>query len=705
MRNRNIIAAIMSARGSEAPPPAGVPVNSVAPVISGTLLWGNELTTTNGTWSNSPTGYTYQWKRNGSNISGATANTYITTLADWNQDITCEVTASNVSGSGTPAASNTLVPTTTEADLFHTTITVADGEANTFIRTPLHLHQPPAEGWPVVLWYNGDGGNNNVTTVVSGQAMSTSDNLTYTFASSVQRRRVVAKTVRVKVNGVAVGFGQFGGAITGTGITTGTVGGDLASTTNAAFSVTFSSSQAGNTITLDYVHSATFIEGVPQMVNRGDDFDERCIFIAVQNIGSGDYNRDYFDNVITYAFVNHDINIKRIYTTGLSRGGVFILETSEDSGSNNSLYKTRNKFWVHNTTGVVVTTDPEDEINYTETGLSAIAVAAPAYGTSFDFVASQRIGAAVVHGTSDSTVANVSYGIANAGNNFNLIERPQILNLWGVNHNTTCWHTNFAHREFANGGIPQDADWDYVDFLLKFSYDDIECATLHVEQAEKRRYGTEKDIIDWRKANRRVQLLGAGAEKTALLARLASLYDDIADGGVYYLINFHNFGNNAPNPPFNNMTTMNGSQSILNIVDEEGGASAIDLTLTNDHADAGSARLTWSNRTAYVGGLSEYASNSGFKVISTNSTFAFGSLPAGTYNIRIYTNENSGNWTTQAQLSVTIDGVTKTKFSPDTLIGYIEYTNLDAADLASFTAVRGAARDVGISFIEIYKHP
>ena len=42
------------------PPPA--PVNTAPPAISGTAQQGDTLTTTNGTWSSSPTGYSYQWQ-------------------------------------------------------------------------------------------------------------------------------------------------------------------------------------------------------------------------------------------------------------------------------------------------------------------------------------------------------------------------------------------------------------------------------------------------------------------------------------------------------------------------------------------------------------------------------------------------------------------------------------------------------------------
>lgn len=94
-------------------PAGGQPVNSVAPVISGGTTQGNTLTvTSNGTWSNSPTSYTYQWV-NGSTgpISGATAQTYNTTSSDLADEITCQVTAINSIGpSALPASSNTIGP-------------------------------------------------------------------------------------------------------------------------------------------------------------------------------------------------------------------------------------------------------------------------------------------------------------------------------------------------------------------------------------------------------------------------------------------------------------------------------------------------------------------------------------------------------------------------------------------------------------------
>lgn len=89
---------------------AAAPTNSVAPVISGTTTVGQTLSTTNGTWANSPTSYIYQWKRDGSNISSATASTYVLVGADSGAAITCAVTATNAAGSAS-ATSNTLTVT------------------------------------------------------------------------------------------------------------------------------------------------------------------------------------------------------------------------------------------------------------------------------------------------------------------------------------------------------------------------------------------------------------------------------------------------------------------------------------------------------------------------------------------------------------------------------------------------------------------
>jgi len=87
---------------------ATAPVNTVAPNVTGNYYVGDVLTTTDGTWTGSPTSYSYQWKRGATNI-GTNANTYTLVSADAGTNITCVVTATNATGS-TPATSNVFVP-------------------------------------------------------------------------------------------------------------------------------------------------------------------------------------------------------------------------------------------------------------------------------------------------------------------------------------------------------------------------------------------------------------------------------------------------------------------------------------------------------------------------------------------------------------------------------------------------------------------
>jgi len=91
------------------------PVNTAVPVVSGAATQGQTLSTTNGSWSNSPTSFAYQWKRcdtNGANcaaIASATASTYTLVAADVGSRVVSSVTATNASGSATASSAATAV--------------------------------------------------------------------------------------------------------------------------------------------------------------------------------------------------------------------------------------------------------------------------------------------------------------------------------------------------------------------------------------------------------------------------------------------------------------------------------------------------------------------------------------------------------------------------------------------------------------------
>src|SRR5690606_21725559 len=80
---------------------AGIaPVNTAAPVISGTPKVGETLSVTTGTWTGVPAlSISYQWTRDESDISGATGSTYTLIEDDEDAMIGCRVTATNAEGS------------------------------------------------------------------------------------------------------------------------------------------------------------------------------------------------------------------------------------------------------------------------------------------------------------------------------------------------------------------------------------------------------------------------------------------------------------------------------------------------------------------------------------------------------------------------------------------------------------------------------
>lgn len=128
------------------------PANTVAPAITPTNpdTTGTTMTVSNGTWTGSPSGYTYQWKRSGTNIAAATNNTYSLAAADNATNLTCVVTATNANGS-TPATSNTiaveLIPVSTR-----TPVIEDDGAGDSFsvVTTALFNY---ASGGITYQWY------------------------------------------------------------------------------------------------------------------------------------------------------------------------------------------------------------------------------------------------------------------------------------------------------------------------------------------------------------------------------------------------------------------------------------------------------------------------------------------------------------------------------------------------------------------------
>jgi hypothetical protein len=117
-----------------APAAAAPPENTTAPTITGTARVGQELTAQNGTWSNGPTAFRYQWQRCDAagnacaSITGAVEKTYLVTNADRSRTLRVVVFASNIEGVGEARSAQTGVVAESTASQ-NTTRPTITGEA------------------------------------------------------------------------------------------------------------------------------------------------------------------------------------------------------------------------------------------------------------------------------------------------------------------------------------------------------------------------------------------------------------------------------------------------------------------------------------------------------------------------------------------------------------------------------------------------
>lgn len=83
------------------------PANTSPPSIPSAGTTGQLITCNPGTWTGAPT-FGYSWTRDGTPISGASAQTYTLTSADEGHTIRCVVVGHNAGGNSAPATSNAL---------------------------------------------------------------------------------------------------------------------------------------------------------------------------------------------------------------------------------------------------------------------------------------------------------------------------------------------------------------------------------------------------------------------------------------------------------------------------------------------------------------------------------------------------------------------------------------------------------------------
>ncbi|MEI6662962.1 MAG: Ig-like domain repeat protein, partial [Actinomycetes bacterium] len=116
------------------------PSNSAVPTLSGTVRVGQTLTSTDGTWSGSPTPtYSYKWQRSDtasgtySDISGAISATYELTSSDFGKYVRSVVTGTNAAGSASAnSAASTQVAALATSTSVESSGAINRGQSATF---------------------------------------------------------------------------------------------------------------------------------------------------------------------------------------------------------------------------------------------------------------------------------------------------------------------------------------------------------------------------------------------------------------------------------------------------------------------------------------------------------------------------------------------------------------------------------------------
>jgi len=500
-----------------------------------------------------------------------------------------------------------------------------------------------SDDYPLVVQYPGSSETGIPTD--SNTLIGTGNGSTTLFATTLSNSdRMIHSSIVVKVAGVTVATGRFG-VITGTGVT-GTYGYTSAS---SAVSVTFTTPPASSAQVRVYFTTSNILAAGPmEMCNAGDQpglnsILDRAIIVIGQKSAGGGYDDNQWTDLLDEITASYRINTNRIYPTGFSQGGdmmnwLFINQTSGGTYS-----------WA-----AWVAASPGSDSNIISSGDAVYATA------------SNR-GKLYVRGTSDPNgTTKVQSMMANG--NVTSTEFPiQARIYWGLGHNGDTRVYDRKDRTDTAG----TADFDYLRWLLRFSLDAEEQATLFTRYAED-----TLESEDYRLAKRQVDNLSSGATKTTLLSDLSTLKASIGNSVII------DFGTAfyATSGNVNNVTVATAGTTVSSLVDDAGSNTGYSITITTAtasspamQADIGSSRLLGRQF-----GFEPNTNRDGMLVDTTGSgTITFGSLNgSSTYTLKIYVGVGGSTYTARAELQAVFGGTTKNFYCDDNSLLYVKYTGL-----------------------------
>jgi len=176
---------------------SGPPINTFAPIVSGSFVLGSTLSIYDGLWVGYPTpAFTYQWQRGTTDIAGATASTYVSVIGDVASTIRARVTATNGLGSSSTFSNSTLEISTVPAN---TVAPVTTG--NIYVGQTLSVTTGTWTGYPAPTYaYQWKRISATAISVSGAAAFTTPGTYTWTCPAGV-----------TSVNVVCVGAGGGGG--------------------------------------------------------------------------------------------------------------------------------------------------------------------------------------------------------------------------------------------------------------------------------------------------------------------------------------------------------------------------------------------------------------------------------------------------------------------------------------------------------------
>lgn len=195
------------------------------PTISGTATVGQVLTAATGTWAPTPDSYTYQWKRAGSPVSGATSSTYTLVAADAGSAMSVTVSAVKATyntTSATSSATSTVAATVAGAP---TSLTATAGNAQSVLSWTAPASNGGASITDYLVEYQPSGGS--WTTFADGTSTATTATVTSLTNGTLYSFRVSA------VNSAGTGTASTAATATPTAVSAGTI---LPNDTNIVYS-------------------------------------------------------------------------------------------------------------------------------------------------------------------------------------------------------------------------------------------------------------------------------------------------------------------------------------------------------------------------------------------------------------------------------------------------------------------------------------